>query len=482
MTNSEHLLLQFRKQGAAPALSFGGLGPDTVSYEKLGFHTAVMCGRLRRAGVVSGGVYGVVADDPLLHVVATLALEWLGAASVSLVTRGQLDAIKLTTIFTDRELERPGSPIVPLTTDWLTPDFDLPPPPLPHANAPDDLCRIAFTSGSTGKPKPIALTHAMLAERTSNQNLAFGELFMRSTPRLSWIGISTMFGYRILIRTLCEGGLYCFLDPNIPRTVRRMALYKVQALMGSPFQLEPFAAYGEAHPGSFPDLQVVVSIGARLSQTLTDRLRRFVCPNLLLSYGSAELGVAAAASADKVDLSRGQVGYVVPNVQLEVVDSRGRRLTGKAGRVRIGNEHGPRGYYGEAAGKSANFKGRWFYPGDLATLSAEGMLSISGRQDNVVNLGGVKTTLDAIETNLVGAPAVAEIAVVSTPDAQGINRLSAFVVPREDWSEPKFWAYCDTAIGDIPRPFKIALLKELPRSASGKVERDCLLSLLQAPA
>src|SRR6185503_11390201 len=165
-----------------------------------------------------------------------------------------------------------------------------------HSILPDQVCRIAFTSGSTGKPKPVVLTSRMLAERTTNQNRAFGEVFEQATRRLCCVGLATVFGYRILMRTLAEGGLFCFPDSDIPRSARRIAMYGIQALMGSPLQLAQFAAHGEQCPDSFPSLKLIACVGSRLSPVLAEQLRRHVCPQLMISYGSSEVGIAAAGS------------------------------------------------------------------------------------------------------------------------------------------------------------------------------------------
>ena len=255
-------------------------------------------------------------------------------------------------------------------------------------------------------------------------------------------------------------------------------MYKVQSVLGSPLQLAALAAYGEAFPNSFPSLEILISIGARLSPNLANQLRRSVCPAVLLSYASAELGIAAAASADKVDLARGEVGYVLPRVQLEIVDEGGRPVTGIPGRVRISGEGGPRSYFGQSAGPDTNFEGKWFYPGDIGTLTADGLLSISGRQDNVVNLSGVKTTLETIESDFLGAPAVSDVAAIVAPDGLGVSRLIAFVVPRNDWSESKFWDYVQAMAAGAPRPSKVVLLNALPRGPSGKIDRQRLLTLV----
>src|SRR5262249_51118036 len=136
------------------------------------------------------------------------------------------------------------------------------------------------------------------------------------------------------------------------------------------------------------------------------RLCRHVCPHVMVSYGSSEGGISAAGSVENLDLERGEVGRVLPSVQVEILDETGQPCIGSIGRVRVRSDAVAYPYRGDAVTPDVSFDGKWFYPGDLGILSADGVLSIMGRQDNLVNLGGVKTTIEAIEAELLAAPGV----------------------------------------------------------------------------
>src|SRR5215471_11688067 len=265
----EQISQNFQRLGSERSLSMGGLGPDMISYERLCYHVHAVSARLQQAGVTAGSLYGVRYDEPLMHVALLLALERAGAATTTI--RELCDDLGLAGVFSDREMPDWGCPVIRAGRDWLSPGGDSI-ASVPPAVSSDAVCRVALTSGSTGKPKMVAMTHAMLAERSINQDRAFGEIFGQAKRRLCLVGIGTMFGYRILMRTLAEGGLFCFPEADIPRTVRRIAMYGVQALLGSPLQLAQYADYAEKHPESFPSLELVVCIGSRLSPTLAEHL------------------------------------------------------------------------------------------------------------------------------------------------------------------------------------------------------------------
>jgi acyl-coenzyme A synthetase/AMP-(fatty) acid ligase len=480
MILAEQIDWQCQHNASEAALAFGGIGPDTVNYGRLGLYVDNLCRILHRAGVVPGGVYGLLLRNRLVNVVASLALDRLGAVSAGLNEPGQTAALNFAAIITDWDLPSCGAPVWRAGDNWLIRDYD--DSPLPMGNresSPLDLCRIVFTSGSTGAPKPIGLTHAKIAANIAQQDLALGEAFTNTTRRLCCIGISTLFGYLILVRTLASGGLFCFPDPDIPREARRMSIYGIQVLIASPIQLSAFCAHGEQNPGAFALLQLVVTAGSRLPKNLADRVRKFVCPRLINGYGSSEAGVIAAAPVEGLDLERGEVGYVIPGVDVQIVgETSGVPVSGGTGRIRIRGDGVVRAYHGDASGTDAHFDGEWFYPGDLGSLSPDGLLSIAGRQDNVVNLGGIKASLEAIEEKLRAAPAIADVAAIPAPDEAGINRVVALIVPGEAWSEPAFWNYCRANVDRNFWPVRIVLAKDLPHGPSGKIDRRLLPSLV----
>ena len=151
-----------------------------------------------------------------------------------------------------------------------------------------------------------------------------------------------------------------------------------------------------------------------------------------------------------------------------------------SGLVRFRGEDFVRSYYGEAEGDDPHFEDGWFYPGDIATLSPDRMLTILGRNDNVVNLGGVKTTLETVEAGLSSAPGVKEIAVVSPAGGAERRQVIAFVAMGDGWSEAAFWDYCNTRVSKAMRPAKLVVMADLPKLSSGKIDRQRLTVLVPA--
>jgi long-subunit acyl-CoA synthetase (AMP-forming) len=368
MNFADQIRLQCARNGDRPALSFGRLGANIISYATLGQYIGNVSARLARLGVVPGAVYGILHPTWLVHVVLILALERLGAATVTLKTAHQKHGLKLAGILADAGLPPIEGSVARVNNDWLLSSAGGAPPAT--RNRPlDDVCRIAFTSGSTGRPKAVALTYAKVAAGNALQRHSMGEDYGRLTNLLCYVGIDVAYGYRRLLRTLSDGGMFGFPDPDFTRGIKGTGDCNFQTVIGSPIQLSLLADFCEAHPGSFPSLKMVVCGGARLSSALAERLQRVVCPCVFTTYGSSEAGYVAAGLVETLDLERGEVGRVIPGVDVQIVDEITRQpVTGGTGLLRMRGTDIIRSYYGEDPAQDEHFEGEWFYPGDVGSF------------------------------------------------------------------------------------------------------------------
>ena len=103
----------------------------------------------------------------------------------------------------------------------------------------------------------------------------------------------------------------------------------------------------------------------------------------------------------------GAVGYVSPGMIVQTADHDGRALaTGQEGLLRF---RGPRcvdGYVGNPPGSEMFFRDGWFYPGDIGRVTEHGMMVVSGREKNIIDLGGHKISPDTVEAALMSYPGV----------------------------------------------------------------------------
>jgi len=446
------------QSGHSPALSVPGHVPDAVSYARLLLMVERVAYRLHREGITAPALVGLELSDPLLHIVFTLALDGLGAGSLSL--SGQ-PPIALDALITD-EGQRPQSALR-VSADWLN---DIGPfarvsPPEPSS---DSLQRALLTSGTTGSPKAVGLTRAMIEARLHSYDYTFGARFARCGRLMCTMGLGSSLGYLLLLRMLRQGGMFCIPDTSIDVTARRMALYQVDMLLSAPSTLAEIWAFTQEQRIRWPELKLILTAGSLLPASLARKLRSSVCTNIRTFYGSTETGVIASADAGILNLEAGEVGYIVPGIHVDIK----KENESEAGLLCIRGTANATSYMGEPADC---FDGSAFYPGDLGMVSADGVLRISGRISNVINLGGVKTTIEAAEAAFSAAPGIVELAARIDPDALGVDRIRLAIVPLPDWNRHRFDAFVRDHVTRAYWPIAVDELPTLPRLANGKIDR-----------
>lgn len=463
---------------SAPALSVSGRMPDIVTYGVLTRCIANVCRRLSKLGIEAGKLYGLHVSDDLLYIVMTLALEHLGAATVIVADPERVAGWPIAGIFVAGGTEAWAFPTESIDQAWLDGDgnYRL---DVGRRYDPDGLCSVIWTSGSTGTPKGIPLTHRLVELRIAQYDFRIGPEFIAHDRVFCSPGFSSGWGYNILIHTLSRGRLLCLSAGSLDQSIRKIAAYKVESLIASPLDLGELCALSRKERRDLQSLKVIGAGGGILRKALVENIRSTLCSRLVNSYSAAEAGWVAGAPVELLDLDKGESGFVAPGVTVEIVDPVTRQAMPEGvGCVRVRSDCVAPGYFGGQRDDAWRFDGNAFCTNDLATLSAGGVLSILGRHSNVVNVGGPKSTLEIIETHYAGSPGVAEAASVIVPDSLGLDRLIAFVVPTNQWSEEAFWAHCHGKIAPEFWPKRLVILTSLPRGSTGKVDRQLLASLV----
>ena len=150
---------------------------------------------------------------------------------------------------------------------------------------------------------------------------------------------------------------------------------------------------------------------------------------------------------------------------------------GQQGEVVVRGETVMRGYCRNPEANQAAFTNGWFRTGDRGVLDGHGYLTVTGRLKELINRGGEKVSPTEIDAVLLSHPAVVEAASFAVPDPIYGQEIHAAVVPRADVTAPELQAYCGSRLADFKVPKVIYVIKELPKDATGKVERFRLRDL-----
>jgi acyl-coenzyme A synthetase/AMP-(fatty) acid ligase len=175
----------------------------------------------------------------------------------------------------------------------------------------------------------------------------------------------------------------------------------------------------------------------------------------------------------------GAVGYVTPGVTVEIVDGDGRVLpAGTDGALRIRSPMNVDRYLDDPALSQVAFRDGCFYTGDTGTLMNDGMLVVTGREKDVLNLGGDKVRPQAIEDVLTAFEGVSQAAAFTMPNKFGIDEVWAMIVPTGRIDETALLAHCRKALPDLCIPARLVFADRLPRNENGKIERYRLAVLM----
>ena len=468
------ILFQCRQQPPVAAICVPGAEIGLISYRRLALFIHNISRRLTATGLRPGQLVAVSIEDQIFHIAMLLALARLGMASVSARPPIPIDGF-----ITDKTLPAGVTDRVILADmSWTEGDgIPVDAPPV----RPDDLCRVILTSGTTGEPKGVPISHRLLADRIYRHTTVFGARLADCRRIYCDMPITTSPGFRFLLATLWRGGTYFLPGDGFESTLTAMEQYQTQCVVAPPSGLELLLKWFEVTPAYQSNLQVVLTAGDILSQALSRRVRARLCSHLVSFYGSTEAGTTATAPAHEIDRMAGAVGYLTPGVRAQIVDRDGVVLPpGSEGLLRIRSEFAVDRYLGEPSGSERVFRDGWFQPGDLATLDAEGLLIITGRDKNVLNAGGDKISPETVEAVVAAFPGVAEVAVTSLPNALGNHEIVAVVVGNGEIDLEALGRHCATQLSPQFVPAHFAVTDRLPRNDMGKIDRRQLTEGLRA--
>jgi acyl-coenzyme A synthetase/AMP-(fatty) acid ligase len=335
---------------------------------------------------------------------------------------------------------------------------------------------IFFTSGSTGKPKMNVHTPQARAQRFLHSRTSTFADFQRALVIPS---LSSSFGFSRVSEILYGGKTVCFAAFGQPMLLLAN-LYDVDFILASVQQALALAEIQEKNARfRLQSLKAMRIGGGKISPQGVERIKQSLCRNVIVAYAATETGTVAMAPYDMIAGIPDAVGFVVPEVTVEIVDATGALLPiGTEGFVRVQT---PFTSALSASGASdAGAESRWYYPGDIGWLTDNGVLCIAGRREDVLNRGGVKLATTEFEEFLCGAPSVRDAGVCSVPGEAGFAEIWVGVVLEEGADMATFRQYIEsneTYRGNIDKMF---VVEEIPRGENRKLQRQELHSMLQS--
>ena len=351
-----------------------------------------------------------------------------------------------------------------------------------------DIALFLHTSGTTSRPKGVPLRHLNLMKSVSNIKNTYA-----LTPDDTSLIVMPLFHVHGLIgaflSTLNSGGTVV-----VPPRFSASAFWKQQADSNSTWysavptihQILLTRADDDAAPHE--SFRFIRSCSAALAPTVFDALEdRFGAP-VLEAYGMTEAshqmsssplppgaripGTVGTATGVEVAIMAEDNLSTSPFSPDEKREQKGVfASTGQRGEVVIKGENVMWGYHNNEEANADAFVNGWFRTGDQGLLDSDGYLTLTGRLKELINRGGEKISPLEVDATLLEHPAVAEAVCFAAPDQHYGEAVQAAVVLNSDCEETDIQDFCRERLADFKVPDIIYFADELPRTATGKIQR-----------
>lgn len=347
----------------------------------------------------------------------------------------------------------------------------------------DDNAILYFTSGTTGYPKMTVHTHSSYPMG----HMVTGKYWMDLTPNdlhwnLSDTGWAKAAWSSVFGPWNCGAALFVHHSSrfDVKKTLANLEKYPVTTLCGPPtayrmFVLEDLSKY------NFKTLRHAFAAGEPLNPEIIDTWEKYTGLQIRDGYGQTE-SVCLSASFLCLEVRPGSMGKPMPGFVVEVIDDEGNILPrGKEGDLAVKVKPvRPVGlfkeYWRSPDKTAASHRGDWYTTGDRAIKDEDGYLWFVGRSDDVILASGYRIGPFEVESALLEHPAVAESAVVSSPDEVRGEVVKAFVILVPGYVGSKelvkeLQDYVKKVTAPYKYPRKIEFVDSLPKTISGKIRR-----------
>ena len=357
------------------------------------------------------------------------------------------------------------------------------PPAHPGPAEPDDIAMVLHTSGTTSRPKIVPLSQRNLCASAGNIARTLG-----FTPADRGLNVMPLFHIHGLIAgvlspvsagsaVFCTPGFnalrfYAWMDEAAPTWYTAVPTMHQAIVSRASKNLEVI----RRHP-----LRFIRSSSSSIPPQVIRELEEVFGAPLIESYGMTEATHQMASNPLPPAVRKpGSVGLPA-GPQVAIMGEDGTLLpAGEVGEIVIRGANVTASYENNPKANAEAFSDGWFRTGDQGTMDAEGYLSLTGRLKEIINRGGEKMSPREVDEVLMDHPAVAQVVCFAIPHAKLGEEVGAVVVLREgaQVTERELQAFVAQRLADFKVPAKLLFMDEIPKGATGKLQRIGLATRL----
>jgi acyl-coenzyme A synthetase/AMP-(fatty) acid ligase len=471
-------------------------GEESVSFRQLAQRAQASAGALGSLGVRRGERVALLMRDTPECAAAWLGALHAGAVVVSINPRltsaecrhvvddsGSRFAIVDDSIAASQETlvsELARNERLVTTTQWREQLRSARPSPMVDLGE-EDAAFWLYSSGTTGKPKGMAFGHrSVLAAGDAFRAFGIGEgdrVFTTSKFYFAY-GLE-----HALLAPLALGltSVLCADWPEVGPVLRTVQRHRPSAMFSVPTVYRRLLSEAARDLDAFRAMRRFVAAGERLSPQLFNQWRQATGGELLNLYGMSETFCACMVTSPGT--SNGErTGRPLATAEVRLRDANDREpAPGDPGVLWVRHPAMTSGYQGLPQQTREQFRDGWFCSRDVFVRDGEGHFAHQGRSDELLKVAGQWVRPGEVEEVASLDPAVVEAACVPVLDGDGLQRLALFVTMRSDATGAAHAAAaaCERALPPHKRPKWVRAVAELPRTATGKVQRFKLREILE---
>jgi acyl-CoA synthetase (AMP-forming)/AMP-acid ligase II len=353
------------------------------------------------------------------------------------------------------------------------------PSPVVEISPSDDAAALPYSSGTTGLPKGVMLTHANLVANVAQ--LAGSETIREQDTLIGLIPFFHSYGLTVVMNYALAAGATIVTLPRfeIEQFLQTVESYGVTFAPLAPPTIVTLAKHPAVDNYDLSRLRVIMSGGAPLGADVTNACRvRAGCP-VKQGFGLTEASpVTHICPADLAGVKNGSVGRLLANTECRIVDPESGAELGpdQPGELWIRGPQIMNGYFQrpDATELAITIDG-WLRTGDIGFVDEDGDFTIVDRLKEIIKYKAHQVAPAELEAILLSHPAVADAAVIRSPDEEAGEVPKAYVVLRCEATADDLMAFVAERVAPYKKIRRLEFIDEIPKSASGKILRRVLV-------
>jgi long-chain acyl-CoA synthetase len=339
----------------------------------------------------------------------------------------------------------------------------------------EDTYGIFYTGGTTGQSKGVMLTHTNVMV---NALAEVGKLSYNANTR--YLHCAPMFhladGGNTFAVTMATGCHY-FLMFNPPGVLAEINRVNMTHVVLVPTMLQMILALPNITDFKLDAVEYIIYGGSPMPEALlTTAVKVFKNAKFIQGYGMTECAPGVSNLFPEHHTPGNpkltSCGIPVSYAEVKIVDHDGKELPpNSVGELIVRGPQVMKGYWNMPEKTAETLRGGWMHTGDGAMIDEDGFIFIKDRIKDMIITGGENVYSSEVENAVAKHPAVAQVAVIGTPDPKFVESVTAVVVlkPNTPATEADIIAHCKNLIAGYKCPRKVVFMEALPMSGAGKI-------------